>query len=101
MTCLNFFIRNETQANNPHNASWYIQISFRHLIYLFRFLTRRLFINILKTKVLKSTKNYRFGIANVYTTRTYEMPTASTQENIDFKSVNKQFDWLELKFNAY
>ena len=24
------------------------------------------------------------------------MPAASTQENIDFKSVNKQFDWLEL-----
>ena len=45
---------------------------------------------------MKSMNNYRFGITNVYTTRTFELGASISQENIEFGFVLKQFDWLEL-----
>ena len=89
------FERNGTLANNSHNVvgTFKFHSSPYLLVPIFNPTT---FYKHFKSEGLKSTNNYRFGIVNVYTTRTYKMPAASTQENIDFKSVNKQFDWLEL-----
>ena len=49
-----------------------------------------------KGEGMKSSNNYRLGITDVYTTRTYEMAATTNQENIEFGSIVKQFNWLEL-----
>ena len=89
------FERNGTVATNPHKAP--SAYTFHASPYIIApIFNTTMYYKHFKSEGLKSTKSYRFGITNVYTTRTYEMPAGISQENIDFNNVNKQFDWLEI-----
>ena len=89
------FERNGTVATNPHKAPGACTFHASPYIIAPIFITT-MYYKHFKSEGLKSTKSYQFGIMNVYTTRTYEMPAGISQENIDFNNVNKQFDWLEI-----
>ena len=66
------FERNGTLATNPHKAA--ASYKFHKSPYITcPIIYSSTYYKHFKSKGMKSTNNYRFGITNVYTTRTYEL----------------------------
>ena len=89
------FERNDVVANNAHvvPASYVFHKSSYILCPTF---APSPYYRHYKSEGMKSANNYRYGITNVYTTRTYKLAATTNQENIEFGSIIKQFDWLEI-----